>query len=62
MTILDLKETEAELKSALLQARGLQDRYRITIDTMRIPVLNEMSPLNRYQTGTAEALGSELQD
>ena len=62
VTILDLKETEAELKSALLQARGLQDRYRITIDTMRIPVLNEMiSFLNRYQTGTAEALGSELQ-
>ena len=62
VTILDLKETEAELKSALLQARGLQDRYRVVIDTMRIPVLNEMiSFLNRYQTGTAEALGSELQ-
>ena len=62
VALLDLKETEAELKSAILQAQSLQERYRSTVDSLRISVLNEMvSFLNRYQTGTSDALGSELQ-
>lgn len=62
VTLLDLKESEAELRSSILQAEMLQNRYRSTIDTSRLAVIGEMiSFLSKYQSPTAAALFSEHQ-
>jgi capsular exopolysaccharide synthesis family protein len=59
--IMELQDTEAELKSALLQAKALQVRYGNSNDSNKIMMLNEMIAfLVRYQTGTSEAFQAEL--
>lgn len=61
VALLDLKETEAELKSAAFNAKSLLDRYEYVTDSNRLAILNEMvSFLSRYQTGTSEGLNAEL--
>jgi uncharacterized protein involved in exopolysaccharide biosynthesis len=61
MALIDLRETEAELKSALFQVRELIERYSSVSDSNRLALLNEMvSFLSRFQTATAEGLNAEL--
>lgn len=59
--IMELQDTEAELKVALLQARALQGRFNNSNDSNKMVMLNEMIAfLIRYQTGTSEAFQAEL--
>jgi len=61
MSLVDLRETEAELKSALFQVQNLIDRYSSVSDSNRLALLNEMvSFLSRFQTATSEGLNAEL--
>lgn len=61
VSLIDLKESEAELKSAILQAQNLMKRYSSVADSNRLAILNEMvSFLARYQTGTSEGLSAQL--
>ncbi len=57
----DLRESEADLRSHVLQAKSLQERYKATSASDQLPVLNEMIAfLMRHQTATAAALQSEF--
>ncbi|MFP4680358.1 MAG: GumC family protein [Chitinispirillaceae bacterium] len=59
-TMGELRESEADLRSHVLQGRSLLERYRATGNTNRLPVLNEMIAfLLRHQASTASALQSE---
>ncbi|MFP4013585.1 MAG: polysaccharide biosynthesis tyrosine autokinase [Chitinispirillaceae bacterium] len=59
----ELRESEADLRSHVLQARSLQQRYRAAGSSNRLPVLNEIIAfLNRHQAATASALQSEFND
>lgn len=59
--IMELEDTEAELKSALLQAKSLLERYRNTKEENKVALLHEMIAfMVRYQTGTSEAFQTEL--
>ncbi len=61
IALMDLRETEAEIKSTLFQAQGLIERYSSVSDSNRLALLNEMvSFLTRFQTATAEGLNAEL--
>lgn len=61
VALMDLRETEAELKSALFQASSLIERYSSVADSNRLALLNEMvSFLSRFQTATSAGLGAEL--
>lgn len=56
----ELKESEADLRSHVLQARSLQERYRATGSSNQLALLNEMIAfLLRHQAATAAALQSE---
>lgn len=59
--IMDLRETEAELRSSVIQAQGLIERYNTAKDTARTGIIGEMvSFLNTYGTGTSEGLRTQL--
>ncbi|HEX3019356.1 MAG TPA: polysaccharide biosynthesis tyrosine autokinase [Chitinispirillaceae bacterium] len=61
VALMDLRETESELKSAVFQVQNLMERYSTTVDSNRLALLNEMvSFLTRFQTGTAQGLSIEL--
>ncbi|MCL2688435.1 MAG: polysaccharide biosynthesis tyrosine autokinase [Chitinispirillia bacterium] len=60
----DLRESEADLRSHLLQARALMERYKSTSDNAGaslLPIINEMVAfLMRHNTATASALHAEF--
>lgn len=59
--IVDLKESEAQLRAGRLEGIALEKRYFSIDDSSRIEMLNEMiSYLNKYETATAAALENEL--
>ena len=57
----DLRESEADLRSHLLQARALMERYKSASDNNLLPIINEMIAfLMRHNAATASALHAEF--
>jgi len=57
----DLRESEADLRSHLLQAQTLMERYKSASDNSLLPIINEMIAfLMRHNAATASALHSEF--
>ncbi|MDR0305740.1 MAG: polysaccharide biosynthesis tyrosine autokinase [Chitinispirillales bacterium] len=56
----DLRESEADLRSHVLQARALQERYRSAENNSLLPLINEMIAfLMRHSAPTASGLHAE---
>ncbi|MDO5576550.1 MAG: GNVR domain-containing protein, partial [Fibrobacter sp.] len=59
--IMDLRETEAQLRSSVTEAQSLIDRYSTARDSVLPGIVGEMiSFLNKYGTGTSEGLRNQL--